>query len=373
MDPKAPRPPLSPEELIALRDGELSSSEIGDALVGDFAAQRQLLESRLLSLALSLAGGAKQPRASQASLLEDAGVERTAFDTDRLVRYISGVMEQDEALAFERMLRGNPRAFAKLIEVKDAFFGQARALAKVEPRPTPLVDRETIGTLSVRIVGSDTRLTLSRKGVEVRALRSLRPAPQSRLDLERQRQDEEFEELVIAVSALQDEISRLTKELRALMMQSRGRSDSDIRFVIAQVTAQLTERSETLRDLTRRLNRAAVLTRKPPPKELLLMDIGEPLGSDVASLVTVGVRFEFVTGHRGPGELAATVRPVNEENHPLELTWVVPGVTFEALQSGPQRHELGRVRDGSLLLIDRGYRATHVLKVEVLEDDEDFF
>jgi len=373
MDPKAPRPPLSPEELIALRDGELSSSEIGDALVGDFAAQRQLLESRLLSLALSLAGGAKQPRASQASLLEDAGVDRTAFDTDRLVRYISGVMEQDEALAFERTLRGDPRAFAKLIEVKDAFFGQARALAKVQPRPTPLVDRETIGTLSVRIVGSDTRLTLSRKGVEVRALRSLKAAAQAKLDRERRREDEELEELVVAVSALQDEISRLTKELRALMMQSRGRSDSDIRFVIAQVTAQLTERSETLQDLTRQLNSASVMASKRTPKELMLMDMGEPIDTNFASLVIVGIQFEFLAGHRGPGELAATVRPVDKDRHPFGLTWVVPGVTFEVLQPGPQIHELGRVRDGSLLLIDEGYGPTQALQIEVEEVDEDFF
>lgn len=382
MDPKAPRPPLTPEELIALRDGELSARDIGDALDGDFSAQRQLLESRLLSLALSLAGGKRQPKASQTGLFEEAAsVDKTigsAAETERLVQYVSGEMPPDEALAFERTLRGDPRAFAQLVEVKDAFFGQARALSKIEPRPMPSVDRQTIGVLVVQIVGETTQLSIERQrggiqGLSPPSSAAFRRDLRRMRDREREREDKEFAALVTRVSELQEEIASLTSHLQSLTELKRTDRNVEFGRYIADISANLGSNAIALSELTRRLDELAMMISKRPPAESMLMDMGEFYRGSTAKLVAAGIRLEFEAGQWGPGELAVTLHPSSESTGLATFTWVVPGVTFEDLQPGPKRHELGRAREGSLLIIDRGFGETQAIEVEVREIDEDFF
>jgi hypothetical protein len=382
MDPKAPRPPLTPEELIAVRDGELSERDIGDVLDGDFAAQRQLLEARLLSLALSLAGGTRQVHKLTDELFEEsASVDKTSgsiVDTDRLVQYVSGEMTPDSALAFERTLRGDPRAFARLVEVKDAFFGQARALSKIQPRPMPSVVRQTIGILVVQIVGESTQLSIERQRSRIQGLNPPSSAPfrrdQQRMrDREREREDEEFAALVARVSSLKEVIAGLTSHLQSLTEVKRTDRNVEFGRYIAEISANLRGYAIALSELTRQLNELAMMISNRPPAESKLMDMGEPYRRSTAKLVAAGVRLEFEAGYRGPGELAVTLHPSSESTGLATFTWVVPGVTFEDLQPGPKRHELGRAREGSLLLIDRGFGGTQAIEVEVREIDEDFF
>lgn len=374
MDPKAPRPPLSPEELIALRDGELPSSEIGDALVGDFAAQRQLLESRLLSLALSLASGAKQARASQGSLLGDAGVERTAVDTDRLVRYISGEMEQAEALAFERTLRGDPRAFAKLIEVKDAFFGEARALSKAEPPPMPRIERQLIGMLFVDVDSRKTLLRLERSTEDNEPRIAASFSLESPRNFELERKEDELEDLLERAERLQRDIRSVMSQLQDISTQLRSRRDPKLAMFRTRLFSQLSLMSGEFMMIIERLELAAEL--RPTARKAPMVSAARrimPLTPSFASVQAGGANLRFMAGNHRLGEVLLTIRPTSSTASSTTFTWVVPGIDFKDLEPGDRAHRLGRVRDGSLLLIDQGYGPTQVLKVAVREVDEDFF
>lgn len=80
-----------------------------------------------------------------------------------------------------------------------------------------------------------------------------------------------------------------------------------------------------------------------------------------------------MAGNHRLGEVLLTIRPTSSTASSTTFTWVVPGIDFKDLEPGDRAHRLGRVRDGSLLLIDQGYGPTQVLKVAVREVDEDFF
>ena len=62
--------------------------------------------------------------------------------------------------------------------------------------------------------------------------------------------------------------------------------------------------------------------------------------------------------------MLTTIRPTSSGGNKTTYTWVVRGVDFKVLKPGKRPHQLGRVRQGAMLIIDRGFGPTEVLQVQ---------
>jgi len=346
---KVPPPSIPPEDLIAVRDGEKPATDLTNVLADSMPAQRELLESRLLSLALSLAEG-------------KASTERQP-DADELLDYVSGEMSPEVALKLEHRIRGDRQAFARLIEAKEAFFGQDRALARIRERPRPQFKRESIGWLVIQVNGPNTQMRSQRTGDPISRLlvasSAAERAPPSSADTEQS-------DIVIAlaeISSLQQDIQDITAELRRFTDVLSFRNDPKVAMTAVDMVRKLTDRTRNLSELTQRLQQRTtqVLQRTSDPVAFFNEDKRPPLST--ITWETDTAKLKFKAGHRRPGELALTIRPINRSN-PATFTWVVPGVDFKQLEPGTKTHELGRVTNGALLLIDTGFGPTQVLRVE---------
>ena len=347
---KAPPPSIPPEDLIAIRDGEKPGTDISNELADNLPAQRQLLESRLLSLALSLASGKTSKSAD--------------LDTDELLDYVSGDLRPEAALALERRIRGDHQAFARLIEAKEAFFGQERALTKVRQRPHPEIQREVIGTLLIHVDGPNTQFRSQRARGPERLLVAASMAAETRLPSSADFEREQVAKAVAQITELQEEIQWITKELRqsAEVLRFDGGPKTTMRAM--DHAKELAERVRQLSDLTRQLEQATIRMMRRASDPVSLFDYDERMPTSSITWETATAFLEFTAGHREPGELALTIRPTSSGGNKTTYTWVVRGVDFKVLKPGKRPHQLGRVRQGALLIIDRGFGPTEVLQVQ---------
>ena len=96
-------PERDSSEVIRIRDGEQQSESVDK---GSPHRRRELAQARLLGLTISMAGRAA---------VEKPGAIPT---DDELLRFLLGEMEAEEALRFEGHIRGNRRAFARLLSLR---------------------------------------------------------------------------------------------------------------------------------------------------------------------------------------------------------------------------------------------------------------
>jgi len=347
---KVPPPPIPPEDLVAIRDGEKPSMDLSNVLADSMLAQRELLESRMFSLALSLAGGKSSTKARS--------------DADELLDYVSGEMSPERALELERRIRGDRQAFARLIEVKEAFFGQDRALAKIRQRPRPQFEREIIGTLVIQVNGPKTQMRSQRtRNPERRQLvanLAAEMAPPSSTSTE----GNDVADALAQISSLQSNIQDITAELRQFTEALSFRNDPKMAMRALDMVQKLTDRTRMLSELTQRLQQRTVQVMKRASDPVFFFDEDERPPPSTITWETDAAELEFMAGHRQPGELALTIRPIDRSSPRATFTWVVRGVDFKQLKPGAKAHELGRITDGALLLIDTGFGPTQVLRVK---------
>jgi hypothetical protein len=349
---KVPPPPIPPEDLVAIRDGEKPSMDRTNVLADSMPAQRELLESRLFSLALSLAEGKPSTE--------------TRLDADELLDYVSGEMSPEGALKLERRIRGDRQAFARLIETKEAFFGQDRALAKIRQRPRPQFEREIIGTLVIQVNGPNTQLRSQRTRdperrllvADVAAAAERASPPSANIE------QSDVAAALEQISSLHSEIQDITAELRQFTKVLSFRNDPKMAMMVMDMVRKLTDRTRMLSELTQRLQQRTMQVMQRASDPVAFFDEDErPLPSAI-TWETDTAELEFKAGHRKPGELALTIRPIEGRSPQATFTWVVRGVDFKQLKPGTKAHELGRVANGALLLIDPGFGPTQVLRVE---------
>ena len=349
---KVPPPPIPPEDLVAIRDGEKPSMDLSNVLADSTPAQRELLESRLFSLALSLAEGKPSTKAQP--------------NADELLDYVSGEMSPEGALGLERRIRGDRQAFARLIEAKEAFFGQERALAKARQRPRPQNHREEIGTLIVQLDGPNTQFRSQRARGQERLLvaasmmMAAETSRSSPADIERQ----QVAKAIAQITELQDEIQMITRELRQSAEVLRFDGDPKTAMRVMDYAKTLAERSRQLFDMTRQVEQASIKVMRRASDPVSLFDDDERMPVSSITWETDTAFLEFTAGHRKPGEVALTIRPTANRGNKTTYTWVVRGVDFKVLKPGKRAHQLGRVRQGALLIIDRGFGPTQVLQVQ---------
>ena len=347
---KVPPPPIPPEDLIAIRDGEKPSIDLTNVLADSMPAQRELLESRLFSLALSIAEGKTSSEAQP--------------DADELLDYVSGEMSPEGALKLERRIRGDRQAFARLIEAKEAFFGHDRALAKIRQRPRPQFDREIIGTLVIQVNGPNTQLRSQRIGKPDRRLLAASFAAERAPPFAASTERNDVADALAQISSLHNEIQDITAELRQFTNALSFRSDPKMAMMVMDMVRKLTDRTRMLSELTQRLQQRTIQVMQRASDPVAFFDEEErPLPSTI-NWETEIAELKFKAGHRKPGELALTIRPIEGSGPKATFTWVVRGVDFKQLKPGEKSHELGRVTNGALLLIDRGFGLTQVLQVQ---------
>jgi hypothetical protein len=119
--------PLSQEDLVALRDGLRAPIKARRALATDRKAAKQLAESRLFALLVSMSGS------------DASGSPRTPPPSpEMLARYLDNALPWSDTLAIESRLRTDARAFALLVALKDGLFDTRWSnAASPPPHPTP--------------------------------------------------------------------------------------------------------------------------------------------------------------------------------------------------------------------------------------------
>lgn len=348
---KDPKKGLSDADIVRLRD-DAAFPDRAQAL-GSPEARRALAESRLRALAISLTGtGAAQTD------------DRIPND-DELLEYLLADVDEDRRRGLESRLRGNPRAFARLMKLHELTSAQVnrRDLQHVD-MPERKTERHDLGKFDVRIRGG--RLMFRR--VEEQ------PPPLAQVRVESFLALRMPDAVASAVDDLDDDdtlgqIERLLfrcSDLAAQVRQLRddgGRWDPDdlasLKSMgrLPEAEAELAETIRRLQVLGHNLERDAMISRKlgMPPKGRLggmrasLSEFSTPrevkknvVASSSATFgsergadwkdkaeFTAGPWAVIVTGIAGP-TLQIEVFVVNTGSHfeaPF-LTMIQPGKTF---------------------------------------------
>jgi hypothetical protein len=354
-------PELTPGDLIALRDGEPTRVGVDIALGRDTRAQRELLEARLLALAFTMTGKATANQAPP--------------DPEMLEAYVTGALTGERLAAFERSVRGDPRAFAALVAFKDAYFGLGRKRAPTwSPPPSR---RQVLGTLTVRSYGG--QMALSWDGDERGFPRFGRPLLAASMDMiePRLRDDagrDRFKRRNMQRRALEDLLpgleealslnASLESELRSLrtdMFMAIKTGSPEVLARMQSAVRELAYRAEhtqtTLRILEREIEAAARLAE---PQPMAFFD-AEPEPPEV-EIPTAAADLWFGADPRRKGGIRLRIQPTSREA--AEFTWIRPGVDFELLAPAPGRAlPLGVIDGEAMLLISRPGAPSQVIRV----------
>jgi hypothetical protein len=127
-----------PADIVALRDGEPLAAIVREAIARNPEAALALADARLLSLAIGLPRGSDPERPW--ALPPD----------DELVSYLVGALEPAESAKLESGLRGNPRAFARLVELRNVLAEKTSVPSKPWRPVGASDDRMRLGTVWFR-------------------------------------------------------------------------------------------------------------------------------------------------------------------------------------------------------------------------------
>ena len=357
-------PKITAGDLIALRDGGDAAVGIEIALRNNPAAQRELLESRLLALALSM------PRGLDTTPTAVAAAEARHFDPETLAAYVGGELLDDDLARFETAVRGNPARFAELVAFKNAYFGRTRAASTPAPRATPPIERIEIGVLTLHSAGDRTFLSWDGPGQLERgvfepprafALRTPRFKSDMLYDAfepggdERPLDDRELNDF-------QQEMMAILQEVRERLRYAQKSNDPEALYKAGALLRMVEQMSERQRDNARQLRQKIEQQARVSAALAAYLKNGGSTLTEV-SLAIGGHQLRFASVEGTPGTLTLRIVPGTHES---EFTWVRPGLDFTLLpQSERMFHELSPVRGEAQLIIDRKGIPTTVVRVRM--------
>jgi hypothetical protein len=379
-------PTLTLAHLLAYRDGEdlIGGFQLG--LRHDPGAQLRLLEHRLLALAFTMPWPPElPPSVSQRSAYVERPKRWLSLDRFRLFppvlpsgmksappprartegtdsalleRYVTGALSGRELEAYENSVRGNPHRLAELIDFKNDFFGRARRALKRKIPEAPRPDREELGVLALRRIEGQIFLTWRASSERedglalLAAAETIAPFKRSSTALDALYGVDE------RLRALQDEVNDRIERLRAQLFMTLKGQELPPLLELLEAMGELAREQELLAQRMHELRDAIADTVARRTQERLDEEDGGPWSRGYA-FDTRLARLAFTLDQRG----MLSVRVIDAAPE-LELTWIRPGVTFEALEA--QRgahHALGRVdheTESLLLLSARGERSAVV-------------
>ena len=358
-------PKVEAEDLVALRDGESTDVGVDYAHETNFAIRRELLEARLLALALSM------PKALPAAPSEP-------LDPELAGAYVTGTLRVEAARAFEATVRRDPRRFAALIEIKDAFFGRARPTARRSNLFFPEPEHSALGVLSVQVVGHTTLLSWDDGVVRTNFLAVASRRASLRFDADPElsflrRMVDPFDEqaelldrmvrqqtdLGIRLRELQGELMMARKSNRLAQLERVRTEIADLEQLSKLLINEFERMKESLDDMLKTLATQRLAAERADAEEWTREAIVEVFDS----------RLVFQASDT-PGAIKLRLTAPREPKY--EFTWVRPGKTFRMLEPSRTRlHTLGVIDDECLLLVDAiGWNSqpTYVLRVRRLED-----
>jgi chaperonin cofactor prefoldin len=360
-------PELTAGDLVALRDGEPTRVGVDIALGRDTRAQRELLEARLLALAFTMTGKATTSQAPP--------------EPETLEAYVGGALTGERLAAFERSVRGDPRAFAALVAFKDAYFGLGRK--RTSSWSPPPSRRQVLGRLTVRSYGGRVGLSwdgdergfsgFDRPGLVKRGLRVLPAARESRVlrddaarerfkrrDMQRRQLEDLLKSLEQALS-LNASLESQLQSLRTDMFMAIKTGSPEVLARLQSAVRELADRTERTQNTLRRLeSQIGEAARPAEPQPMAFFD-AEPEPPEV-EIPTAAADLWFSADPRREGGLALRIQPTSREA--AEFTWIRPGVDFELLAPAPGRAlPLGVIDGEAMLLISRPGAPSQVIRV----------
>jgi len=346
-------PKITAGDLIALRDGGDAAVGIEIALRNNPAARRELLESRLLALALSM------PRGLDTTPTAVAAAEARHFDPETLAAYVGGELVDDDLVRFETAVRGNPARFAELVAFKNAYFGRTRAAATPAPRAMPPIERIEIGVLTLHYAGDRTFLSWDGPGQLERGV--FEPSSAFALRTPRFESDILYDALDDReLNDFQQEMMAILQEVRARLRYAQKSNDAEALERAAVLLRMVEQMSERQRDNARQLRQKIEQQARASAALAAYLKKGGPTLTEV-SLAIGGHQLRFASVAGTPGTLTLRIVP---GIHDSEFTWVRPGLDFTLLpQSERMFYELSPVRGEAQLLIDTPTEPTRVVRV----------
>lgn len=332
---KNPKRGLSDEDIVRLRD---DAAYPGRAqALGSPEARRALAESRLRALAISLTGtGAAQ-------------TDDRMLNDDELLEYLLADMAEDRRRGLESRLRGNPRAFARLVKLHELTSAQVnhRDLQHVD-MPERKIERHDLGKFDVRIRAGRLAFRRVDEGparlaeLSQMSLRELR-MPNLMASVVR---DFEDDDTLGQIEHLLFRCRDLAAQVRQLRDEGDGWDPDDLASLkrIGRLPAAEEELADTIRRLQhlgQNLAREAMISRKRglSPKAPL-----RPVGSSFAE-------------YRAP-PLSKGKMPVRRST-PLESDWGGEWQERVEILAGPWTMSLaGKARPASMLEVSIVSRAT---------------
>jgi hypothetical protein len=129
----------SPAEILAFRDEASPTPELCEKLRRDAKQLLALVDARLLALALALPDKL------------DPGAVWSLPDDGELVSYLLSTIRGERQRDLERRLRGNPRVFKRLLELRAALISSDSRMLRPPPAGLPIpTSRESLGTIRFR-------------------------------------------------------------------------------------------------------------------------------------------------------------------------------------------------------------------------------
>lgn len=348
-------PKITAGDLIALRDGGDAAVGIEIALQNNPAARRELLESRLLALALSM------PRGLDTTPTAVAAAELRHFDPETLAAYVGGELLDDDLARFETAVRGDPARFAELVAFKNAYFGRGRASSTPAPRATPPIERIEIGVLTLHTAGDRTFLSWDGPGqlepgvfepTRAFALRTPRFESDRLYDALDDRELNDF----------QQEMMVILQEVRERLLYARKSNDPEALERAGALLRIVEQMSERQRDNARKLRQQIEQRAKSSTALAAYLKNGGSTLTQV-SLAIGGHRLRFASVEGTPDTLTLQIVPATLDS---EFTWVRPGRDFTLLpQSERMFHTLSPVRGEGLLMIDQNGAPTNIIRIRM--------